>query len=126
MLKEHGEYSFEWQGDLLILSLSGSFNDVAIERFFDQVLESFISREERPWALLSSIDGGMMGTPEVLDVIKGAYRWGEANQCKAAAISGANMVIDRIYRTFFESISYPTELFPEKDQAIEWLTSQLS
>ena len=125
MNKEHGDYHLEWQGDLLILSLSGSFNEIAITRFFQQVMGSFRSRSDRPWVLLSSLDKEMIGTPAVLDIIKTAYRWGEQHQCKAAAISGANIVINQLYLSFFEELSYPARIFEKKDEAVNWLSEQL-
>lgn len=125
MNKEHGDYHLEWQGDLLILSLSGSFNEIAITRFFQQVMASFQSRSDRPWVLLSSLDKEMIGTPAVLEIIKTAYRWGEQHQCKAAAISGANIVINQLYLSFFEELSYPARIFEKKDEAVNWLSEQL-
>jgi len=125
MNKEHGDYHLEWQGDLLILSLSGSFNEIAITRFFQQVMGSFQSRSDRPWVLLSSLDKEMIGTPAVLEIIKTAYRWGEQHQCKAAAISGANIVINQLYLSFFEELSYPARIFEKKDDAVNWLSEQL-
>jgi len=125
MNKEHGDYHLEWQGDLLILSLSGSFNEIAITRFFQQVMASFRTRPSRPWVLLSSLDKEMIGTPAVLEIIKTAYRWGEQHQCKAAAISGANIVINQLYLSFFEELSYPARIFEKKDEAVNWLSEQL-
>ena len=125
MLSEHGDYGFEWRGNLLILTLSGGFNEAAIAHFFQQVLASFAGRGDSPWAILSSIDKGMMGTPEVIKIIKTAYRWGETHYCKAAAISGANVIVHRIYSELFEKLSYDAELFDSKEEAIEWLENKL-
>lgn len=120
-MKEHGEYSFEWQGDILILHLSGSFNTQAILSFFNEVMMSLMKENKSQWALLSSIDQGMMGTPEVLQIIKQAYHFAEGNQCIGASISGANGIIANIFTQFFEDISYPTAIFDEHDDAIHWL-----
>ena len=122
-MKEHGNYSFEWQDDVLILSLSGAFNEVAIVSFFKQVLASVTHSGRARWVLLSSLDRKMMGTPMVFDIIKNAYRWGEANGCAAAAISGANVVVAHMFTEFFKNVSYPTRLFDQKQDAVDWLNS---
>lgn len=120
-VKEHGSYSFEWREDLLILSLSGAFNDIAIRTFFKQVLASVVGSGRTRWVLLSRLDRKMIGTPAVFDIIKNAYRWGEENGCVGAAISGANVVVDRMFSEFFKGISYPTQLFDFEQDAIHWL-----
>ncbi len=124
-MKEHGHYCFEWQGDLLILSLKGAFNEAAILSFFKDVLESVVTSKKTQWVLLSSLDRTMMGTPNVLEIIKNAYRWGETNGCVSAAISGANVVISKVFSDFFELISYDTKLFDHKQDAVDWLNVQL-
>ena len=123
--KLHGEFRFEWRGDLLILYLCGSFNENAIAAFFEEIMVSFSERKATPWVLLSALDRDMIGSPTVLEIIKNAYRWGQTNKCRAAAISGANVIIDHIYQDFFKTLTYPARLFEEQDDAIAWLNQQL-
>lgn len=122
-MNEHGEYSFEWQGSILILHLRGSFNTQAIVAFFSDVMRSLNEQQKPAWALLSSIDRDMMGTPEVVDIIKQAYRFAETYQCIGAAISGANSIIQNIFTDYFQHITYPTALFDTQPEAIIWLES---
>jgi len=124
-MEEHGSYSFEWQGDILVLSLFGGFNEQAINRFFLQVTESILTSARPRWVLLSSVDEAMLGSPEVISIIKSAYMWGIDHGCVAAAISGANLVVRSIFSSYFEDLAFNTQNFDEKSEALLWLTAQL-
>lgn len=126
MANEHGEYRFEWQGDLLIFTLSGGFNEAAIANFFQQVIQSLAQREFKPWVLLSDIDQNVMGTPEVHKAVKMGYKWAGHHGCCAAAISDPNLIIRHVYHDFFNQLPYDADIFTDRDQAIVWLNARLS
>lgn len=122
---EHGQYKFDWQGDILVLSLQGGFNEVAIKNFFGQVTDSILVRQKPHWVLLSNVDSSMLGSPEVIGIIKSAYSWGIRKGCIAAAISGANLVVEDIFSNYFKTLAIPTALFAHQEDALQWLQRKL-
>jgi len=127
--RQHGDYSHEWQGELLILRLHGAFNEAAINAFFlslaDVIQEHVKAHPNSKWALLSSLNQDMLGTPDVMDIIKFAYQWSQENGCIAAAISNANAVVKHVFVPYFESLDINTDFFDTETQAIEGLNKQL-
>ena len=127
--RQHGDYSHEWQSELLILRLHGAFNEAAINTFFLSlagVIQAHVkAHPNAKWALLSSLDQDMLGTPKTLGIIKFAYRWSQENGCIAAAISNANAVVKHVFVPHFESLEINTNFFDTETQAIDWLNQQL-
>ena len=124
-MKEHGNYSFEWQQGILILSLQGAFNEQAITQFFNEVTQSVLASKRTHWVLLSRVDETMLGSLEVLDIIKGAYVWGMEQGCIAAAISGANFIVKDIFTSYFDTLAINTRICVDQQEAISWLAGEL-
>lgn len=66
---QHGRFSLTWRGDVLVLRLEGTWNEVAAMRLREQGGRLAHERAGRPWGLLSDTAAWEGATPEALDGI---------------------------------------------------------
>ena len=63
---QHGAYSLRWQGDILMATYSGAWNEVAAKNLHREARAMWAGREASPWGLLSDALDWDGGTPEAL------------------------------------------------------------
>ena len=66
---QHGRFSLTWRGEVLVLRLEGTWNEVAAKRLREQGGRLARERAGRPWGLLSDTAAWEGATPEALDGI---------------------------------------------------------
>ena len=66
---QHGSFSLVWRGDVLVLRLEGTWNEVAATRLREEGGRLARARAGRPWGLLSDTAAWEGATPEALDGI---------------------------------------------------------
>lgn len=64
---QHGTYSLEWQGDILVTRLVGEWNDVAARNMHRDARALWQARNGQAWGLLTDAREWGGGTPECFD-----------------------------------------------------------
>ena len=82
---QHGQFSLTWRGDVLVLRLEGTWNEVAATRLRDEGGRLARERAGRPWGLLSDTTAWEGATPEALDGIWAFFEDALAHGLLAAA-----------------------------------------
>ncbi|QLG89136.1 hypothetical protein HQ393_13280 [Chitinibacter bivalviorum] len=73
---QHGEFQLRWQGDVLIVTYSGLWNEQAVIALRSAVMPAWLARGGEPWAMLTNAAHWEGGTPEVLEAW-----WGFFEEC---------------------------------------------
>ena len=66
--QQHGQYTLQWQGDILLAFYTGDWNHVCSQNLHRDARVLWAARGGAPWALLSDGSEWGSGTPESLDV----------------------------------------------------------
>ena len=64
---QHGSYSLLWQGNILIASYSGLWNEIAAKNLHRDAKILWLERGNAPWCLMSDGSAWEGGTQEALD-----------------------------------------------------------
>nr|WP_295082773.1 hypothetical protein [uncultured Roseateles sp.] len=81
---QHGEFTLRWQGDVLMASYSGIWNEEAARQLHNKATQLWQMREGRPWGLLSDGSRWEGGTPEALALWWGFFEDGVRHGLRAA------------------------------------------
>ena len=121
MGNQHGEVSFALQGNIIIATLVGSFNELGAEQYTEG-LKSYINEfSQDPFAIL--VDNSLMdgGTPEAYQVLEKYNQWLNTTNMIAKAIVVQNSVTNELIEFLSPSIKFQTvKCFIEKVNAMEW------
>lgn len=118
----HGEAKAYWEDDLLIVKPKGAFNLEGGFRLLKD-MQAVIQKTGLPrWRRLEILDPETMGSPDVLDVVNGLFRWYDAHGCYAVAAVVTNGVQRYAFETVFEGNN--VSIFENEDDAREWLETQ--
>ena len=82
---QHGRFSLTWRGDVLVLRLEGTWNEVAATRLREEGGRLVRERAGSPWGLLSDTTAWEGATPEALDGIWAFFEDALAHGLIAAA-----------------------------------------
>lgn len=82
---QHGHFSLTWRGEVLVLRLEGTWNEVAAERLREEGGRLAREHADRPWGLLSDTAAWEGATPEALDGIWAFFEDALAHGLVAAA-----------------------------------------
>jgi hypothetical protein len=82
---QHGHFRLIWRGDVLVLSLEGTWSDVAAQRLREAGGRLAREHADRPWGLLSDTTAWEGATPEALDGIWAFFEDALAHGLVAAA-----------------------------------------
>lgn len=120
-MDKHGEVSFDWKGDVLVIEVSGYFNEQGIKHYAPLLQESILEKDLNSWKRIEVWDDEALGCPETLALAKEIYNWYEENGCIAIAVVISNVVQKHVIESVFKSSA---EIFFEKSEAIDWLEKQ--
>ena len=65
---QHGSYTLHWQGNILLASYFGTWNEIAAQHLHRDALLLWQAHGHKPWALLSDGRQWEGGTAEALDI----------------------------------------------------------
>jgi hypothetical protein len=117
---KHGEISFTWQNDILIVKVKGPFNEESIAHYAPILKDSVLNRSVDKWKRLEFWNDEALGCPKTLALAKEVFDWYEMNGCTLTAVVISNVLQKRILKDIFQSNA---EIFVDKNKAIEWLNT---
>lgn len=123
---QHGSYSLDWQGDVLIARYAGEWNEVAATNLHRDARDLWQARVGRPWGLLSDASEWGGATPQALDAW-----WGFFEDAVAHGLSAATDILpSRLHEMMVNSMlerARPMIRF-HRSQSVEeawaWLASE--
>ena len=65
MLRQHGSFTLVWQGDVMLVTYTDTWNLQAVQALHEAALRTWEQRGMRPWAMLTDASQWDGGTPEV-------------------------------------------------------------
>ncbi len=65
---QHGAYSLDWQGDVLVAQYVGAWNEFAAKAMHEDAAALWLARQGKSWALLSDARTWEGGTPETFEI----------------------------------------------------------
>jgi hypothetical protein len=126
MGKQHGEVSFTLQGNIIIATLVGSFNEVGAQKYTEGLKDYINGLGKEAFAIL--VDNSLMngGTPEAYQVLEKYNQWLNTINMIAKAIVVQNSVTNDLIEFLSPSIKLQTvKSFNEKSAALVWLQEKL-
>lgn len=119
---EHGTYTQEVEGKVIIFSLFGEFNEQGIVACLNAQKRAIESYNGRPCFLLIDSTGQTGATPEAYQAVNRFYRDLSYDNLLAIAIVHESYVLTRLHeRDIPELNRFTTKLFPDIDSAMNWL-----
>ncbi len=120
-MEPHGELTFHWVENILVVRANGPFNDegtrVAREAFQVNVLKGGFAT----WYRLELWDESVLGTPDAMAQLEGFYKWGVEQGCAVTAIVIQNSLQANIIKT---GLSDFADVFNSEVKAMEWLKNK--
>jgi len=124
MYDEHGKYVVTVEGNLIIVTLEGSFNDYGIKKCIDQIKGAIEGLEVGFYMLMKCSD--MMGsTPESFAEVEKFNKWLNTQNMIAKAMVLTYTTTWDIINTRVPSIeSQNIRSFDNESEAMDWLMAQ--
>jgi len=123
---QHGTYSLQWQGDILVSRLAGEWNDVAARNMHRDARVLWQQRGAKPWALLTDARDWGGGTPECFDAWWAFFEEGVAAGMVAATDILPSMLHGLIVSELAERARRLVHYRRSEhiDDALDWLSGQ--
>jgi hypothetical protein len=124
---QHGRYSLRWQGDILIASYEGDWNEVAAQNLHRDARAMWLARGTAPWGLLSDARQWNGATPEAFEkwweFFEDGVRHGMVAATDILPTSFHSLLVSPLAERASQRVSYqPSSSFEEAEV---WLNSQL-
>ncbi|NMP31312.1 hypothetical protein HII17_07040 [Thalassotalea sp. M1531] len=123
---QHGCVHIECQGNIIIATLTGAFNDLGANTYaqgVEKVVESF---HENKYAILvdnTKLEGG---TPEAYQIVEQHNQWLNSTSLVAKAFVVRSEVTTNLIKSLSPSVNQQTtKSFNEKSEAMKWLQTLL-
>lgn len=125
---QHGSYTLNWQGNILLVSYFGTWNDIAVKHLHRDALLLWQAHGEKPWALLSDGRQWESATAEALDAWWLFFEEGlRHGMCAVTDIMPSNfhaMMVSPLAQRASQLTRYTHS--HDYDAAIAWLNQQPS
>lgn len=121
-MNRHGQMSFSWSDDLLIVKPKGPFNEEGREYVNNRVKDVILNKGLKRWRRLEILDEETMGSPSVLGMVKDLYTWYEDNGCYATAVVVKNSLQIYVIEEMFQSRT--VKIFSNISEAEKWIVSK--
>lgn len=123
---QHGTYTLEWQGDILVTRLTGEWNDVAALNLHRDARSLWQARGGHQWGLLTDAREWGGGTPECFDAWWAFFEEGVAAGMIAATDILPSMLHALIVSELAERASRLVHYRRSQslDDALAWLAGQ--
>ena len=118
----HGKHSIDFINETLVVTLTGTFNDLAVERWTNEVKEIVSTYSGKPFKMLMDLSSTSGGTPEAFDVANRYNQWLNTQNLIAKAIIYSckmNEAIEQKYVWAKEIQNIKT--FNNRREAFDWL-----
>lgn len=126
-MQEHGEYSVELFGNIIVSTLKGSFNEVGTMKYTELVKAKIATLANAPFAMLIDDIALEGGTPEAYKVLNDYNTWLLEQPLVAKALVINSTLQKAITLKLTPSLTKQNiEYFDDKASAMEWLEQQLS
>lgn len=127
MGSQHGEIEIILDGNIIIATLVGSFNEEGAIKYTESVKEIVKNLKGESYAILvdnSNLDGG---TPEAYQVLEKYNQWLNSTNITAKAITVKDTITVDLIKSLSPSIQHQNiRKFIEKDLALKWLQSLMA
>jgi hypothetical protein len=119
---EHGTFTLEIKGNIIIVSQFGEYNEPGIIACLEAQKQAIESFGEQECFLLVDSTGQTGATPEVYKRVDEFYHELNCSNLSAVAVIHTHYVLTRLHeREIPELQKYRTKLFSDTDSAIAWL-----
>lgn len=119
---EHGQIIFSWRDDVLILDIEGAFNCEGVEYATNQLIKTVDDKGFSKWRRLEILSDEVMGSPEVLKMVKENFHWCERNGCFVTAVVVSSQFQTQVLGDFLGD--FHMKLFDDVESARKWLDAQ--
>jgi len=96
-MNTHGYIGIKWEGDMLILNLTGPFNVEGAEYYANEIRESVRNWTVSTWKRLALLCPDSFGSPDVTAVMQQINYWYIENGCIASAIVSNCLIHSQLY-----------------------------
>lgn len=119
-MEVHGRISFYWLENVLYVEASGPFNEEGIINGKAEYLNVILERTCDYFSIIETWDDEALGSPLVMDVIKGF--WGVLHEynCLSIAVVVSNAIQQSVCQKLLPNIG---EVFRERQDAKKWVIS---
>ena len=123
-LKEHGSFTFEKKGQLIISRAYDAWNKETAQSMCSECLKLAQSIKDKPWAILVDLTQWEFGTPDMWEPIEELNQWANKNNQKfEAVVCSLNIqqkLLEKSHEIFTEVNS---QFFKTENDALQWLKS---
>lgn len=125
--RAHGLYEFSHQENILIIKVSGSWNEEGAHEFdrdFRQLVSSFA---DKPWGSIVDAKEWQLATPEVWETVYQTAIWAsEHNHTFEAVICDQEVAKHLMEQRFHITPNLKKQYFETKEAALAWCQEQYS
>ncbi len=126
MTVAHGEHTIDIQGDIILLKLIGSFNEMGAAKFTKGMKDAILSLKGAPFAILVDDLEVIGGTPEAYAELELYNQWLNTQNMRAKAMVIDSPVTLAIIEKYAPSRAKQNiSIFNNRDDAILWLKASL-
>ena len=128
---QHGQFSLERQGQLLLVDATGPFNHELIEQLNVELAQHEAVLSNRPWVELAVMRSESAYTPEALNDLLASMQRRHHNNMRAIAVQfeqpQSRMLTEHQLRQVFAQVSgLRCEFFDDLDDAMAWCQVRLN
>lgn len=127
MIEEHGEVQVVLDGNIIIATLVGAFNESGAINYTNQVKKLVNELDGRKYGMLVDNTYTDGGTPEAYSVLEKYHQWQNSTNLAAKALVIKVQLINDLLEYLSPSIKkQTTKTFSDKAEALAWLKESLS
>ncbi len=122
----HGKYDIEVNCDIIKITVSGAFNDVAAKALAIELKNIVIAFEHAPFAIMANLLAFDGGTPEVFAESQEFNTWLNSKNMVAKALVFTSPALIAIEQALVKSKAKQNiQYFKTEHQALKWLNKQI-
>ena len=124
---QHGEVDILLDGNIIIATLIGSFNEKGAIEYTEGVKGIVKNFEGEDYAILVDNSNMEGGTPEAYQVLEKYHQWLNQTNLVAQAIVVKTLITTELIKSLSPSVKLQTtRSFQDKELAFEWLKALIS